>query len=82
MKRAARHTKWCTITTQEVFTSAQLEAWNHQHPTSPGRVLATLPDTHLRVAIDDEFADYDSLEASCQDYAWSITHGEPYRRAW
>jgi flagellum-specific peptidoglycan hydrolase FlgJ len=41
-----------------------------------------LPDSHLRVAIDDEFADYDSLEASCQDYAWLITHGEPYRQAW
>jgi flagellum-specific peptidoglycan hydrolase FlgJ len=29
-----------------------------------------------------EFADYDSLEASCQDYAWLITNGAPYRAAW
>jgi flagellum-specific peptidoglycan hydrolase FlgJ len=29
-----------------------------------------------------QFADYDSLEASCRDYAWLITHGAPYRAAW
>ncbi|MBI1872442.1 MAG: glucosaminidase domain-containing protein [Acidobacteria bacterium] len=29
-----------------------------------------------------EFADYDSLEESCRDYAWLITHGAPYRAAW
>jgi peptidoglycan hydrolase FlgJ len=29
-----------------------------------------------------QFADYDSLEASCRDYAWLITHGAPYRVAW
>jgi flagellum-specific peptidoglycan hydrolase FlgJ len=29
-----------------------------------------------------EFADYDSLEDSCRDYAWLITHGAPYRTAW
>lgn len=29
-----------------------------------------------------EFADYESMEASCQDYAWLITHGVPYRKAW
>jgi flagellum-specific peptidoglycan hydrolase FlgJ len=29
-----------------------------------------------------EFADYDSLEESCHDYAWLITHGAPYRAAW
>jgi len=29
-----------------------------------------------------EFADYDSLEDSCRDYAWLITHGAPYRIAW
>jgi flagellar protein FlgJ len=29
-----------------------------------------------------EFADYDSLEDSCRDYAWLITHGAPYRAAW
>jgi hypothetical protein len=34
------------------------------------------------VVLDLEFADYDSLEASCRDYAWLITHGDPYREAW
>ncbi len=34
------------------------------------------------VAVDLEFADYDSLEDSCGDYAWLITHGAPYREAW
>ena len=29
-----------------------------------------------------EFADYNSLEDSCQDYAWLITCGAPYRVAW
>ncbi|MCC6362218.1 MAG: glucosaminidase domain-containing protein [Bryobacterales bacterium] len=29
-----------------------------------------------------EFADYNSLEDSCRDYAWLITHGVPYRAAW
>jgi len=35
-----------------------------------------------RVEQNLEFADYDSLEASCRDYAWLITHGAPYRAAW
>lgn len=34
------------------------------------------------VKLDLEFADYDSLEESCRDYAWLITHGQPYREAW
>ena len=29
-----------------------------------------------------EFADYDSLEDSCRDYAWLITYGAPYCAAW
>ena len=29
-----------------------------------------------------QFADYDSLDASCRDYAWLITHGAPYGVAW
>lgn len=29
-----------------------------------------------------EFADYDSLEDSCRDYAWLITTGAPYHAAW
>ncbi len=34
------------------------------------------------VVLDLEFADYDSVEDSCRDYAWLITHGAPYRAAW
>jgi flagellum-specific peptidoglycan hydrolase FlgJ len=29
-----------------------------------------------------EFADYDSLEDSCRDYAWLITNSAPYHNAW
>jgi flagellum-specific peptidoglycan hydrolase FlgJ len=35
-----------------------------------------------RVEQNLQFADYDSLDASCRDYAWLITHGAPYRAAW
>lgn len=34
------------------------------------------------VDLDLEFADYPSLDESCDDYAWLITHGDPYREAW
>jgi flagellar protein FlgJ len=27
-------------------------------------------------------ADYESLEDSCRDFAWLITHGAPYQAAW
>lgn len=29
-----------------------------------------------------EFADYDSLEDSCRDFCWLISHGDPYHAAW
>ncbi len=32
--------------------------------------------------MDLEFADYPSLADSCQDYAWLITQGGPYKAAW
>ena len=35
-----------------------------------------------RIEQNLQFADYDSLEASCRDYAWLITHGAPYHAAW
>ena len=57
VKRAARHTKWCTVTTREVINGKS--------------VVENL-----------EFADYDSLEDSCADYAWLITQGAPYCTAW
>jgi flagellum-specific peptidoglycan hydrolase FlgJ len=34
------------------------------------------------VVQDLDFADYDSLEDSCRDYAWLITQGVPYHQAW
>jgi len=82
IKRAARHTKFCVVTTHEVFTPPQLAAWNRQHSGVPARVTETLPDGRVRVELDDQFADYDSLEASCEDYGWLITNGQPYRIAW
>ena len=80
IKRATRHTQFCTVTTHEVFTSVQLANWNRQHLDRQARVVATLPDGRVRVELDDQFADYDSLESSCADYAWLITHGEPYQK--
>jgi flagellum-specific peptidoglycan hydrolase FlgJ len=82
LKRASRHSRWCTVATEEVFTPAQLETWNHQHASNPAKVISAVSDAQLRVEIDDEFADYDSLDDSCQDYAWLITKGEPYQQAW
>lgn len=35
-----------------------------------------------RITADLQFADYSSLEDSCRDYAWLISHGDPYRSAW
>jgi flagellum-specific peptidoglycan hydrolase FlgJ len=55
---------------------------NRQHAANPARAISTLPDGRQRVDIDDQFADYDSLDASCQDYAWLITEGDPYSQAW
>jgi flagellum-specific peptidoglycan hydrolase FlgJ len=57
VKRAARHTQWCTVATREVVNGKS-------------------------VVQDLEFADYDSLEDSCCDYAWLITNGAPYSAAW
>ena len=57
IKRAARHSLWCTVATHEVVSGKS-------------------------VVQDLEFADYDSLDDSCKDYAWLITQGAPYRQAW
>ncbi len=48
IKKAARHTQCCTVTTHEFVNGKS-------------------------VVQDLEFADYDSLAASCADYAWLIT---------
>ena len=57
IKKAARHTMCCTVTTHE-FVNGKT------------------------ITVDLEFADYPSLEDSCHDYAWLITHGSPYAEAW
>ena len=57
IKKAARHTLCCTVTTHE-FVNGQF------------------------IVQDLEFADYDSLQASCEDFTWLITNGAPYRTAW
>ncbi len=82
IKKDARHVKCCLVTTREVFTRAQLDYWNNTHPSRPARVMAEMADCKLDVALEDEFADYDSLEESCRDFAWLISNGAPYRTAW
>lgn len=82
IKKAARHVKCCVVTTREVFTRAQLDHWNDTHPSRPARLIAQMADGRLNVALDDEFADYDSLEDSCREFAWLISNGAPYHTAW
>lgn len=57
IKRAHRHTKWCTVTTHEVIAGKT-------------------------IVVDLDFADYDSLEASCEDFTWLITQSDRYREGW
>ena len=46
-------------------------------------MVATREVVNGRSVVENlEFADYDSLEDSCRDYAWLITHGAPYREGW
>jgi len=42
IKRAAGHTKSCTLATGEIFTAAQLEIWSRQHVDKPARVIEAL----------------------------------------
>lgn len=45
--------------------------------------VTTREVVHGRSVVESlEFADYDSLEDSCRDYAWLITEGSPNRAAW
>jgi len=57
IKKAARHSKCCTVTTHEVVNGKS--------------VVENL-----------EFADYDSVDDSCRDYAWLITNAALYHAAW
>ena len=45
--------------------------------------IATREVVNGKATVQDlDFADYDSLEDSCRDYAWLITQGVPYHQAW
>ena len=77
-----RHKKFCLVTTREVFTPRQLSAWRQSHPGLEAKVTKEHDDGRAEVMLDDAFADYDSLEESCRDYAALITQGKPYREAW
>ena len=82
IKRDARHSDFCVVTTQECFWAAQIAPWNARHPGRPARVIGNLPDGKHIVELEDEFADYPSLDAACRDYVWLITHGDRYQQAW
>jgi len=84
IKRAARHTQFCAVTTREFFTASQIANWNQRNPGNPARPTGNKsPDgAKSEVMLDDQFADYDSLEASVRDYAWLLTNGTPYQAAW
>jgi flagellum-specific peptidoglycan hydrolase FlgJ len=82
IKRAARHTLYCIVTTREWFTQVQIDDWNRKHPAEPARPTGQVNGSRKEVALDDEFADYASLADSCKDYAWMITNVQPYRAAW
>ena len=77
-----RHTRYAVVTTEEWFTEQQIAAWDQAHPESPAQKTGKTEGFLINVLLDDRFADYDSLEAACQDYAWLITEGAPYRAAW
>ena len=83
IKRASRHTLYCLKTTREWYCQAQIDHWNHEHPDRKARPTGKVsPSGKLDVMLDDEFADYRSLEESVADYCWLISHGSPYAAAW
>ena len=82
VKRAERHSDFCVVTTHEYLTQPQIDAWNRNHTSRPARVIGNLPDGQHIVELEDKFADYPSLEASCRDYVWLISNGVPYQKAW
>lgn len=82
MKKADRHKLFVLRPTHEVFTQAQIDDWNRKHPDRPAKVFNPTPDGRFYVEISDEFADYPDLMASALDYAWLISHGEPYAEGW
>ncbi len=82
IKRADQHEKFTSVKTKEVFSLSQLSLWNRRHPDTPAKVIMVLPDGRFQVEVTAAFADYNSLEESCRDYAWLISHGDPYSEAW
>lgn len=82
IKHSSRDAKFCVVTTHEWFTESEIGNWNHRYPDRPARKTGKVRGAKFEVALDDLFADYDSLEASVRDYAWLISHGDSYRLAW
>jgi flagellar protein FlgJ len=82
IKRTSRHTDFCVVTTHEYLTQKQIDAWNRKHSSRPARVIGEQPSGKILVELEDEFADYPSLESACEDYAWLISQGDPYQKAW
>lgn len=82
IKCASRHKECCTVTTREWFTELEIFAWDEHHPDWPARRTGETEGNKSEVMLDDRFADYDSLEESVRDFAWLISHGQPYAAAW
>ena len=84
VKKAQRHQLSCVVTTREFFTTAQIGSWNAKHPGNLAwRTGKRSPDgSKEEVVLNDEFADYASLEDSVRDYAWLVSNGLPYMGAW
>ncbi len=81
IKRASRHRKFVTKSTTEWFTAAQIENWA-AHRGSLVKTGERNAIGHFKVLLQDEFADYESLEESVRDYAWLVSNGKPYAAAW
>jgi flagellum-specific peptidoglycan hydrolase FlgJ len=82
IKRAKRHEKFILKTTREWYTEKQIAAWDKRHPSRPARKTGKTDGPRFEVSLDDEFADYGSLEESARDYAWLVSRGTPYAEAW
>lgn len=82
IKRAARHQLFASSWTTEWWYPAQLSTWAAAHPDRPAPKVIARAGDKLRVRISDDFADYPSLRASCEDFAWLVSHGAPYAKAW
>lgn len=77
MKKMPRHKASAWVKTREVLTDAQLKTLRRK---VVAKTLGT--DGKWDVVIEDEFADFPSFEDAVKDYAWLISSGSPYAKAW